>query len=134
MHSKITYLTFTCVFWILSSSVFAQVSIDVVKNKSGQIFLTVDQGTIPTFTSPLNGNVTYTSAGNVYTFLYKPTNDFLGSDTFSVNYIVNSTSTSKFYNITVRQAKVIAIPDLYAYDFIKKVWSQDVLGGLFLIF
>ena len=120
MHSKITYLTFTCVFWILSSSVFAQVSIDVVKNKSGQVFLTVDQGTIPTFTSPLNGNVSYTSSGNVYTFLYKPTNDFLGSDTFSVNYIVNSTSTSKFYNITVRQAKVIAIPDLYAYDFIKK--------------
>ena len=120
MYSKITYLAFTCVFWIFSSSVFAQVSIDVVKNKSGQIFLTVDQGTIPTFTSPLNGNVTYTSAGNVYTFLYKPTNDFLGSDTFSVNYIVNSVSTSKFYNITVRQAKVIAIPDLYAYDFIKK--------------
>jgi hypothetical protein len=120
MHSKITYLAFTCVFWILSSSVFAQVSIDVVKNKSGQVFLTVDQGTIPTFTSPLNGNVTYTSSGNVYTFLYKPTNDFLGSDTFSVNYIVNSISTSKFYNITVRQAKVIAIPDLYAYDFIKK--------------
>ena len=71
MYSKITYLAFTCVFWIFSSSVFAQVSIDVVKNKSGQIFLTVDQGTIPTFTSPLNGNVTYTSAGNVYTFLYK---------------------------------------------------------------
>lgn len=37
-----------------------------------------------------------------------------------MNYIINSIPTSKFYNITVRQAKVIAIPDLYAYDFIKK--------------
>lgn len=120
MNSRILYLAFTGVFWVLSSSVFAQVSIDVVKNKTGQAILTVDQGTIPTFSSPVNGNVTFASSGNVYTFLYKPKNDFLGADTFSVNYIVNSTPTSKFYNITVRQAKVIAIPDLYAYDFIKK--------------
>jgi len=120
MYSKITYLAFTILFWVLHSSLFAQSSIDVVKNKTGQVILTVDQGTIPTFSSPVNGNVTFTSSGNVYTFLYKPKNDFLGSDTFSVNFIVNSISTSKFYNITVRQAKVIAIPDLYAYDFIKK--------------
>ena len=120
MRSKITFLAFTSLFWVLHTSLFAQSSIDVVKNKTGQVILTVDQGTIPTFSSPVNGNVTFTSSGNVYTFLYKPKNDFLGSDTFSVNFIVNSISTSKFYNITVRQAKVIAIPDLYAYDFIKK--------------
>jgi hypothetical protein len=120
MYSKITFLAFTSLFWVLHSSLFAQVSIDVVKNKTGQWVLTIDQGTIPTFSSPVNGNVTFTSSGNVYTFLYKPNNDFLGSDTFSVNYILNSTSTSKFYTITVRQAKVIAIPDLYSYDFIKK--------------
>jgi len=120
MRSKITFLAFTSLFWVLHSSLFAQSSIDVVKNKTGQWILTIDQGTIPTFSSPLNGNVTFTSSGNVYTFIYKPKNDFLGLDTFSVNYIVNNISTTKFYNITVRQAKVVAIPDLYAYDFIKK--------------
>jgi hypothetical protein len=120
MRSKLTFLAFTSLFWVLHSSVFAQVSIDVVKNKTGQWVLTIDQGTIPTFSSPVNGNVTFASSGNVYTFLYKPKNDFLGADTFSINYIINNIPTSKFYNITVRQAKVIAIPDLYAYDFIKK--------------
>ena len=69
MNLRILYLAFTCVFWVLSSSVFAQISVDVVKNKTGGALLTVDQGSIPTFTTPLNGSVTTTAIGNIYNII-----------------------------------------------------------------
>lgn len=120
MNLRILYLAFTCVFWVLSSSVFAQISVDVVKNKTGGALLTVDQGSIPTFTTPLNGSVTTTAIGNIYNIIYTPKTDFLGLDTFSATFVLNKELKSTLYRVTVRQAKVIAIPDLYAYDFAKK--------------
>jgi len=120
MNSRILHLTLAGIFLVLSSSVFAQVSIDVVKNKKGQGVLEVDAGTTPSHTNPVNGNIQVVATGNLYTFIYTPNNNFIGSDTFSVNYILDGKPLLNRYNVLVRNAKVIAVPDLYAYDFVKK--------------
>jgi hypothetical protein len=58
--------------------------------------------------------------GNIYKFTYTPKIDFLGKDTFSVYSISGKMPTITRFNVTVRQARVIATPDLYAYDFVKE--------------
>ena len=120
MHSKITFLAFTSLFWVLHSSLFAQRSIDVVKNKNGYGLVEADSNTTPTHTNPISGQITVLGNGNIYKFIYTPQIDFLGQDTFSVNFISGKISTTTRFNVTVRQAKVIATPDLYAYDFVKE--------------
>ena len=120
MNFRILYLAFTSVFWVLSSSVFAQISINVVKNKTGEAFLPVNSNSVPTFTIPANGSISFTSSGNIYKIVYSPKKDFLGLDTFSAAFVRNRELKSTLIRVTVRQAKVIAIPDLYAYDFVKK--------------
>jgi hypothetical protein len=120
MYSKITFLAFTSLFWVLHSSLFAQRSIDVVKNKNGYGLVEVDSNTTPSHTSPTSGVITVLGTGNIYKFTYTPNLDFLGQDTFSVNSISGKISTTTRFNVTVRQARVIATPDLYAYDFVKE--------------
>ena len=124
MHSKITFLAFTSLFWVFSnlsaqSSIDAVKSIDVVKNKNGAGLVGVDSNTVPTHTNPVSGFITVLGTGNLYTFTYTPNKDFLGNDTFSVYSISGKMPTSTRFNVTVRQAKVISTPDLYAYDFVK---------------
>jgi hypothetical protein len=120
MRSKITFLAFTSLFWVLHSSVFAQVSIDVVKNKNGYGLVEVDSNTTPSHTNPTSGVITVLVTGNIYKFTYTPNLDFLGQDAFTVNSISGKISITTRFNVTVRQAKVIATPDLYAYDFVKE--------------
>lgn len=125
MRLKIIFLAFTSIFWVLHSSLFAQVSIDVVKNKTGEAPLEVDQGSTLSLSTPLNGSVisiivTKTSTGDFYNIVYTPKKDFLGLDTFSATYILNKEPKSRLFRVTVRQAKIIATPDLYAYDFVKE--------------
>ena len=124
MHSKITFLAFTSLFWVFSnlsaqSMIDAVKSIDVVKNKNGAGLVGVDSNTVPTHTNPVSGFITVLGTGNLYTFTYTPNKDFLGNDTFSVYSISGKMPTSTRFNVTVRQAKVISTPDLYAYDFVK---------------
>jgi hypothetical protein len=118
MRSKITFLAFTSLFWVLSN-LSAQSTIDVVKNKNGYGLVEVDANTTPSHTIPTSGIITVLGTGNIYRFTYTPNLNFLGQDTFSVNFISSKISTTTRFIVTVRQAKVIAIPDLYAYDFIK---------------
>ena len=118
MRSKITFLAFTSLFWVLSN-LSAQSTIDVVKNKNGYGLVEVDANTTPSHTIPTSGFITVLGTGNIYKFTYTPNLNFLGQDTFSVNFISSKISTTTRFIVTVRQAKVIATPDLYAYDFIK---------------
>jgi hypothetical protein len=118
MRSKITFLAFTSLFWVLSN-LSAQSTIDVVKNKNGYGLVEVDANTTPSHTIPTSGIITVLGTGNIYKFTYTPNLNFLGQDTFSVNFISSKISTTTRFIVTVRQAKVIATPDLYAYDFIK---------------
>jgi hypothetical protein len=124
MNSRILYLTLAGIFWVFSSCVFAQVSWDVVKNKEGKKFLEVDLNTSPTHTTPVNGKLTFQISTlndrNYCTFIYTPNNDFTGSDTLTVQYQRDNKSLSIRYAILVRNARVIAVPDLYAYDIEKK--------------
>lgn len=124
MYSKITYLAFTILFWVFYVTLSAQTivvrTVDVVKNKNGYGLVEVDPNTTPSHTSPTSGVVTVLGTGNIYKFTYTPNLDFLGQDTFSVNSISGKISTITRFNITVRQARVIATPDLYAYDFVKE--------------
>jgi hypothetical protein len=119
MHLKITFLAFTCLFWVFSN-LSAQSSIDVVKNKNDKFGLVeADVNTTPTHTNPVSGSITLVSSGNIHKFYYSPNKDFIGQDTFSVNFLLRNIPTTTRFNVTVRQAKVISIPDLYAYDFVK---------------
>jgi hypothetical protein len=125
MHSKITFLAFTSLFWVFSnlsaqSTIDVVKSIDVVKNKNGAGLVGVDSNTVPTHTNPVSGLITVLGTRNLYTFTYTPNRDFLGNDTFSVYSISGKIPTITRFNVTVRQAKIIAIPDLYAYDFVKE--------------
>lgn len=123
MHSKITFLAFTSLFWVFNVTLSAQTvvikTIDVVKNKNGAGLVGVDSNTTPTYTIPPSGFITVSVTDNLYKFTYTPKIDFLGQDTFSVYSISGKMPTITLFNVTVRQAKVIAIPDLYAYDFVK---------------
>lgn len=119
MHSKITYLAFTSLFWVFYATLSAQ-TIDVVKNKSGYGLVEVDPNSTPTHTNPASGLITVLGTGNIYKFTYTPKIDFLGQDTFSVSFILRNIPTTTRFNVTVRQARVIATPDLYAYDFVKE--------------
>ncbi len=117
MHLKITFLAFTC---CVLSNLSAQSSIDVVKNKNDKFGLVeADVNTTPTHTNPVSGSITLVSSGNIHKFYYSPNKDFIGQDTFSVNFLLRNIPTTTRFNVTVRQAKVISIPDLYAYDFVK---------------
>lgn len=120
MYSKITFLAFTSFFWVLSYSLSAQSTIDVVKNKNGYGLVEVDANTTPTHTSPSYGLINVIGTLNIYKFTYTPKKDFLGQDTFSVSFMLRNILTTIRFNVTVRQAKVIATPDLYAYDFVKE--------------
>jgi hypothetical protein len=121
MNLKISYYLFAFVFWLLIFEVSAQVPIDVVKNKTSEgTTQTVDIGSTPVFTSPVNGTVSFSVTGDVCKIIYTPKNGFVGLDTFSGNFKLNNQNISKFYYVTVRLARVIATPDLYAYDFVKK--------------
>jgi hypothetical protein len=124
MHSKITYLAFTGLFWVFFVTLSAQTidvkTIDVVKNKNGVGLVEVDSNTTPTHTNPSSGTISVLGTGNIYKFTYTPKIDFLGQDTFSVNSISGKIAKITRFNVTVRQAKIIAIPDLYAYDFVKE--------------
>ena len=119
MHSKITYLAFTSLFWVFYVTLSAQ-TLDVVKNKSGYRLVEVDPNTTPTHTNPASGLITVLGTGNIYKFTYTPKIDFLGQDTFSVSFILRNIPTTTRFNVTVRQARVVATPDLYAYDFVKE--------------
>ena len=120
MHSKITFLAFTSLFWVFSN-LSAQSTIDVVKNKNDQFrIVEADLNTTPTHTKPDSGSITMVSSGNFHKFYYSPNKDFIGQDTFSVSFLLRNIPTTTLFNVTVRQAKVIAIPDLYAYDFVKE--------------
>lgn len=119
MYSKITYLAFTSLFWVFYVTLSAQ-TIDVVKNKSGYGLVEVDPNTTPNHTNPASGLITVLGTGNIYKFTYTPKIDFLGQDTFSVSFILRNIPTTTRFNVTVRQARVIATPDLYAYDFVKE--------------
>ncbi len=119
MYSKITYLAFTSLFWVFYVTLSAQ-TIDVVKNKSGYGLVEVDPNTTPTHTNPASGLITVLGTGNIYKFTYTPKIDFLGQDTFSVSFILRNIPTTTRFNVTVRQARVVATPDLYAYDFVKE--------------
>ena len=120
MHSKITFLAFTSLFWVFSN-LSAQSTIDVVKNKNDKFGLVeADANTIPTHTNPVSGSITVVSSGNIHKFYYSPNKDFIGQDTFSVSFLLRNIPTTTLFNVTVRQAKIIAIPDLYAYDFVKE--------------
>ena len=120
MHSKITFLAFTSLFWVFSN-LSAQSTIDVVKNKNDKFGLVeADANTTPTHTNPVSGSITVVSSGNIHKFYYSPNKDFIGQDTFSVSYLLRNIPTTTLFNVTVRQAKIIAIPDLYAYDFVKE--------------
>ena len=125
MYSKISYLAFTSLFWVFYATLSAQTnevvnSIDVVKNKNGEGLVGVDSNTTPTHTNPVSGFITMSGTGNIYKFTYTPKIDFLGKDTFSVYSISGKMPTITRFNVTVRQARVIATPDLYAYDFVKE--------------
>lgn len=124
MHSKITYLAFTSLFWVFFVSLSAQTivvrTVDVVKNKNGVGFVEVDPNTTPTHTTPLSGFITVSVTANLHKFTYTPKIDFLGQDTFSVYSISGNISTITRFNVTVRQARITATPDLYAYDFVKE--------------
>lgn len=120
MYLKITFLAFTSFFWVLSYSLSAQSTIDVVKNKNGYGLVEVDANTTPTHTNPSYGLINVIGTLNIYKFIYTPKKDFLGQDTFSVSFILRNILTTIRFNVTVRQAKVIATPDLYAYDFVKE--------------
>ena len=120
MHSKITFLAFTSLFWVFSN-LSAQSTIDVVKNKNDKFGLVeADANTTPTHTNPVSGSITVVSSGNIHKFYYSPNKDFIGQDTFSVSFLLRNIPTTTLFNVTVRQAKIIAIPDLYAYDFVKE--------------
>jgi hypothetical protein len=120
MHSKITFLAFTSLFWVFSN-LSAQSTIDVVKNKNDKFGLVeADANTTPTHTNPVSGSITVVSSGNIHKFYYSPNKDFIGQDTFSVSFLLKNIPTTTLFNVTVRQAKIIAIPDLYAYDFVKE--------------
>ena len=120
MHSKITFLAFTSLFWVFSN-LSAQSTIDVVKNKNDQFrIVEADLNTTPTHTNPVSGSITVVSSGNIHKFYYSPNKDFIGQDTFSVSFLLRNIPTTTLFNVTVRQAKIIAIPDLYAYDFVKE--------------
>ena len=119
MYSKITYLAFTSLFWVFYVTLSAQ-TLDVVKNKSGYRLVEVDPNTTPTHTNPASGLITVLGTGNIYKFTYTPKIDFLGQDTFSVSFILRNIPTTTRFNVTVRQARVVATPDLYAYDFVKE--------------
>ena len=120
MHSKITFLAFTSLFWVFSN-LSAQSTIDVVKNKNDKFGLVeADANTIPTHTNPVSGSITVVSSGNIHKFYYSPNKDFIGQDTFSVSFLLRNIPTTTLFNVTVRQAKIIAIPDLYSYDFVKE--------------
>jgi hypothetical protein len=124
MHSKITYLAFTSLFWVFFVTLSAQTivvrTVDVVKNKNGVGFVEVDSNTTPTHTTPLSGFITVSVTANLHKFTYTPKIDFLGQDTFSVYSISGNISTITRFNVTVRQARITATPDLYAYDFVKE--------------
>ncbi len=124
MYSKITYLAFTSLFWVFYVSLSAQTivvrTVDVVKNKNGVGFVEVDLNTTPTHTIPLSGFITVSVTGNLHKFTYTPKIDFLGQDTFSVYSISGNIATITRFNVTVRQARITATPDLYAYDFVKE--------------
>jgi hypothetical protein len=124
MHSKITYLAFTSLFWVFFVTLSAQTivvrTVDVVKNKNGVGFVEVDPNTTPTHTTPLSGFITVSVTANLHKFTYTPKIDFLGQDTFSVYSISGNISTITRFNVTVRKARITATPDLYAYDFVKE--------------
>lgn len=124
MHSKITYLAFTSLFWVFFVTLSAQTidvkTIDVVKNKNGVGLVEVDSNTTPTHTNPSSGTISVLGTGNIYKFTYTPKIDFLGQDTFSVYSISGKMAKITRFNVTVRQARIIATPDLYAYDFVKE--------------
>ncbi len=124
MHSKITYLAFTSLFWVFFVTLSAQTidvkTIDVVKNKNGVGLVEVDSNTTPTHTNPSSGTISVLGTGNIYKFTYTPKIDFLGQDTFSVNSISGKMAKITRFNVTVRKARVTATPDLYAYDFVKE--------------
>lgn len=123
MHSKITYLAFTSLFWVFFVTLSAQTivvkTVDVVKNKNGVGLVEVDPNTTPTHTNPLSGFITVSVTANLHKFTYTPKIDFLGQDTFSVYSISGNIATITRFNVTVRQARITATPDLYAYDFVK---------------
>ena len=124
MHSKITYLAFTSLFWVFFVTLSAQTidvkTIDVVKNKNGVGLVEVDSNTTPTHTNPSSGTISVLGTGNIYKFTYTPKIDFLGQDTFSVNSISGKIAKITRFNVTVRKARITATPDLYAYDFVKE--------------
>ena len=124
MHSKITYLAFTSLFWVFFVTLSAQTivvrTVDVVKNKNGVGFVEVDSNTTPTHTNPSSGTISVLGTGNIYKFTYTPKIDFLGQDTFSVNSISGKIAKITRFNVTVRKARITATPDLYAYDFVKE--------------
>jgi hypothetical protein len=124
MHSKITYLAFTSLFWVFFVTLSAQTivvkTVDVVKNKNGVGLVEVDPNTTPTHTIPLSGFITVSVTANLHKFTYTPKIDFLGQDTFSVYSISGNLATITRFNVTVRQARITATPDLYAYDFVKE--------------
>ncbi|MFN5575969.1 MAG: Ig-like domain-containing protein, partial [Bacteroidota bacterium] len=106
--------------WVFSN-LSAQSTIDVVKNKNDKFGLVeADANTTPTHTNPVSGSITVVSSGNIHKFYYSPNKDFIGQDTFSVSFLLKNIPTTTLFNVTVRQAKIIAIPDLYAYDFVKE--------------
>lgn len=119
MQLKVTPLVFTSLFWVFCATLSAQ-TIDVVKNKSGYGLVEVDSNTTPTHTSPVSGTISVLGTGNIYKFTYTPKTDFLGQDTFSVSFVAGKMATITRFNVTVRQARIIATPDLYAYDFVKE--------------
>ena len=78
MHSKITFLAFTSLFWVFSN-LSAQSTIDVVKNKNDQFrIVEADLNTTPTHTKPDSGSITMVSSGNFHKFYYSPNKDFIG--------------------------------------------------------
>jgi len=88
MHSKITFLAFTSLFWVFSN-LSAQSTIDVVKNKNDKFGLVeADANTTPTHTNPVSGSITVVSSGNIHKFYYSPNKDFIGQDTFSVSFLL----------------------------------------------
>ena len=67
MYSKITYLAFTCLFWVFYATLSAQTidvkTIDVVKNKNGVGLVEVDSNTTPTHTNPSSGTISVLGTG-----------------------------------------------------------------------